>query len=126
VDDIVYGGPSDTRRWFKEKIEQRFKIKDLGRLSKHLGTWYEKSKDEKGESCYKLSMKKYQEELVSDYEEVMDASAKEAKTPAFPGESLVRDTNEDIVDLDNFCKILGKAMWFCKRITPECCNAIRE
>jgi Reverse transcriptase (RNA-dependent DNA polymerase) len=50
VDDIVYGRPSSTRKWFKEKIKQHFKIKDLGRQSKHLGTWYKKLKDKKGES----------------------------------------------------------------------------
>ncbi len=48
VDDIVYAGSKEARHWFKEEVQKRFKITDLGKLRKHVGVWYEKKKDEKG------------------------------------------------------------------------------
>jgi Reverse transcriptase (RNA-dependent DNA polymerase)/gag-polypeptide of LTR copia-type/Zinc knuckle len=125
VDDILYSGPTDARSWFKTQVKTRFNIVDLGKLSKHLGVWYQKKKGKDG-SYYELSMSKYQEEIVSDWEAVTGKKAKVAPTPAFPGESLIRDKDTKVLDIENFRKILGKAMWFCKKIMPECGNAIRE
>ena len=34
VDDIVYAGPPEARKWFKEEVQKRFKISDLGVLKK--------------------------------------------------------------------------------------------
>ena len=125
VDDILYAGSVEARKWFKENIKSRFNIADLGHISKHLGVWYRKKKDRKGTIGYELSMPDYQKELVSDYEKAR-ALAKKATTPGYPGDSLVRNKESPVDDIENFRKILGKAMWFCRKIMPECGNAIRE
>jgi len=106
-------------------MKVRFNIADLGKLSKHLGVWYKKKRDDKG-SYYELSMSKYQADIVSDFEEVTGKPVKSATTPGYPGVSLVRDKSKKPVDIENYRKILGKAMWFCMKIMPECGNAIRE
>lgn len=125
VDDIVYAGPETARQWFKTEIKSRFKIAELGRISKHLGVWYSKKSDDQG-SYYEMSMSDYQTDIVNDWMEATGKEPKPAPTPGFPGESLVRNTEEEIVDIENYRKILGKVMWFCRKIMPECSNAVRE
>jgi hypothetical protein len=125
VDDIVYTGSPQARKWFKEQVKTRFNIADLGLLSKHLGVWYQKKKDKSG-TYFELSMSKYQGEIVSDYEEATGNKVKTTPTPGFPGDSLIRDKTKKAIDIENYRKILGKAMWFTRKVMPECCNAIRE
>jgi Reverse transcriptase (RNA-dependent DNA polymerase) len=115
VDDIIYARSSDARKWFNEQVKTRFKIVELGPLSKHLGVWYERKKDCHG-SYYELSMTKYQGDIIKDWEEVTGTKTKMAKTPGYPGETLIRDKEGEVVDIENSRKILGKAMWFCKNI----------
>ncbi|MFM5988005.1 MAG: reverse transcriptase domain-containing protein [Sphaerospermopsis kisseleviana] len=126
VDDVLYAGPKDARLWFKEQIKTRFNIVDLGLLSKHLGVWYQKKIDKSDIPYYEMSMTKYQNEIVSDFEEATGRKVVKAATPGYPGETLIRPTDTDIIDIENFRKILGKCMWFCKKVMPECCNVIRE
>ena len=125
VDDIAYAGCNDARNWFKEEVQKRFKISDLGKLKKHLGVWYEKKCDNEG-PYYQLKMEKYQAELLQDWKELTGKEPRHVKTPAYPGESLTKNVNDEIINVEGYRKILGKAMWFCKKIMPECGNAIRE
>ena len=67
VDDIVYAGPTEARKWFKDNIKTHFKIVDLGTLSKHLGTWYNRKLGDDGNEFFELSMDKYQDEIVEDW-----------------------------------------------------------
>jgi len=124
VDDIVYAGPPEARKWFKEEVQKRFKISDLGVLKKHLGVWYEKKTDDHG-PYYELTMKKYQSDLLQDWKSLTGKEPRRAATPGYPGETLSKNTGET-VDVDSYRSILGKAMWFCKKIMPECGNAVRE
>jgi transposase InsO family protein len=125
VDDIVYAGSQEAREWFKAKVKTRFTIADLGKLSKHLGVWYQRKKDDRG-SFYELTMTKYQSDIMSDWKGITNTDVRAATTPGYPGESLVRNKDEEGINVESYRKILGKVMWFCKKVMPECGNAIRE
>ena len=125
VDDIVYSGDEEARQWFKNEVQKRFKITDLGKLKKHLGVWYEKKRDEKG-PYYQLTMQKYQSDLISDWKARTGREPRRAATPGYPGECLSKNTDGDAVDVEGYRMLLGKLMWFCKKIMPECGNAVRE
>ena len=46
-------------------------------------------------------------------------------TPGYPGESLVKNEGES-VDKSGYQKMLGKLMWFSRKVKPECANPVRE
>ena len=41
VDDSMLCGKQEAINVFKEKVKERFNIKELGQLKNHLGIWYE-------------------------------------------------------------------------------------
>jgi len=49
VDDTMLCGKKKAIEFFKEKVKERFNIKELGQLKKHLGVWYcgNKSREER-------------------------------------------------------------------------------
>ena len=126
VDDIIVGGKPEDIKTFKKGIKTRFNISDLGRLKKHLGVWYQRKHDDIGE-YYEMTMDKYREDIVKDYEMITGRKVQHYKTPGYPGESLTRILQEDEpVKADNFRKILGKVLWYTRKVLPECANATRE
>ena len=124
VDDIICVAKKEDIEELKQEIRTRFNISELGRLSKHLGIYYEKKKDEISE-YFELGMDKYFDEVVRDYE-ALRGKVPLADTPGFPGESLVRQLDEPIVELKPYRRILGKTMWSTLKILPETANATRE
>ena len=70
-------------------------------------------------------MPKYKEDIRQDWEGATGKEVKAAATPGYPGDSLVKNEG-DPVEKDTFRKILGKVMWYARKITPESSNAIRE
>ena len=124
VDDCIVAGPKSEVEALKAGVRKRFKITELGAIRKHLGVWYEHCKDEKGE-YYKLSMDQYQKDILADWKAVTGRDAKPAPTPGFPNESLTKNQGKE-VDKENYCKLLGRLMWFVRKLMPEALNAIRE
>ena len=124
VDDLIASGFQNEIDDFKSKIKTRFNLSELGTLTKHLGVWYERKKDKFG-TYYELSMDKYQSEILDDFENITGRKAKAANTPGYPGTSLVKN-EEAALHLDDYRKLLGKLMWFVKKLSPEASNAIRE
>jgi hypothetical protein len=124
VDDCIVIGLKTEIDRFKKDVQKRFKITDLGPIKKHLGVWYERCMDKDGE-YFVMTMKKYQDDIISDWEQVTGTKSRPANTPGFPGESLMKNTGDE-VDKENYRKILGRLMWFTRKLMPECGNAIRE
>eukprot|EP00980_Cylindrotheca_fusiformis_P025459 scaffold13757_cov82-Cylindrotheca_fusiformis.AAC.1 len=124
VDDCIVAGLKREIDKLKVDVQKRFKITDLGPLKKHLGVWYERCNDSKGE-YFRMTMEKYQVDIISDWEQIVGKKCKPAKTPGFPGESLTKNTGDE-VDKENYRKVLGRLMWFTRKLMPECGNAIRE
>ena len=124
VDDCIVAGPKSEVEALKAGVRKRFKITELGTIRKHLGVWYEHCKDAKGE-YYKLSMDQYEKDILSDWKAVTGRDAKPAPTPGFPNESLTKNQGKE-VDKENYRKLLGRLMWFVRKLMPEALNAIRE
>ena len=123
ISNRVAGSKAEIER-FKTEIQARFKISDLGTLKKHLGVWYDRKKDEIGE-YYELEMSKYRDDIIKDFEGITGKRVKPAPTPGYPGTSLVKNADEE-TKKEEFRKLLGKLMWYCKKLLPECSNATRE
>jgi len=125
VDDIIYSGTAEAREWFKSQMKQRFKIAELGSIKKHLGVWYNKRRDDKG-PFYELTMEKYQQDIVDDWLRCTGKDPKHCPTPGYPGETLSKNDEDYVIQVEDYRKILGKLMWFVKKTMPEAANPIRE
>ena len=125
VDDLIIVGTQEKVDWFKKKIKERFRISELGRITKHLGVWYDHVEKGTSGERYELKMDAYKEDIVNDWKRITGREVKPANTPGFPGKSLVKNEGESL-DKDGYRKVLGKLMWFTKKLLPECANPIRE
>jgi hypothetical protein len=124
VDDCVLAGTPDVIRWFKAQVKKHVNIKDLGTLRKHLGVWYESGYDEVGRYL-EASMEDFVQGMVDDYKEIFGRKPKMSKTPAFPGSVLTRNT-EEVVLHKEYRSLVGKILYFVKKVSPICANACRE
>mgnify|MGYP000116974940 CR=1 FL=1 len=126
VDDLVMIGKKREIERFKCDIQKHFAIVDLGPLKKHLSVWYKRKSDTGGE-YFELQMKDFAQGLIRDYEELTGQKARPASTPGLPGTSLVKqEEGSQPVMRDEYRSLIGKAMWFLRKIEPECSNAGRE
>ena len=126
VDDIIIGGQPEEVNQFKNDVKKRFNISELGQLKKHRGVWYERKEDNLG-LYYEMTMEKYKTEIVQDYEGISGKQISAYETPGYPGESLTKiGEDEEPVNVDGYWKILGKVLWYTRKVLPECANATRE
>lgn len=125
VDDCIVVGTKPEIDAFKEGVKQRFNISDLGPIRKHLGVWYERKRTEAGQEYFRMTMESYKEDILNDWKEITGMEAKPAKTPGYPGESLTKNPGA-AVDTKNYRKLLGRLMWFTRKLMPEALNTIRE
>ena len=84
VDDLILGGTEKEIETLKQEIKERFKIMELGRLTKHLGIWYARGRDILGD-YYEMSMPKYQKEIIQDFKFLTRTKVKSQTTPGYPG-----------------------------------------
>ena len=64
VNDTIIARKPEDIKWFKEQLQQQFKIKDLGNLKKHLGIWYSWKHNEYGEWILEASMPELIQEII--------------------------------------------------------------
>jgi hypothetical protein len=125
VNDTQLCGLKSEIQWFKTEIKRRFKIKELGRLKKHLGIWYEWLTDENGEVYIQARMPKLVDEIIKVYEDHVEREAKISNTPGTPGESLPKNTGE-MVNEEKYRLIVGKIMYLVTKLFLEGSNPARE
>jgi hypothetical protein len=125
VDDCIVAGTKDEVESFKTGVKERFNITDLGPIKKHLGVWYEHIKDRSGQEYFRMTMEGYKNDILNDWKEITGKDPKPAKTPGFPGETLSKNQGDE-VDKENYRKLLGRLMWFIRKLMPEALNSIRE
>ena len=125
VDDILIAGTRKHVDQFKEDIQQRFKISDLGPLKKHLGIWYKWMKDENNERYLVGTMDKMVQDIIDDFVKHTGHEAKISKTPASPGSSLIQGEDETMMQAQ-YMSMVGKLMYLITKILGECANSVRE
>ena len=83
-------------------------------------------KDEDGIIHLKGQMEKMRQSIISSFKDSRGKDAKIAKTPGFPGQSLVKLEDEEITQESEYRMVLGKIGYFSKKMAPELCNGTRE
>ena len=126
VDDTLVIGETQAVTEFKDKFKKLFTVTDLGEITKHLGIWYERKKDQDGE-YFELLMTDFAEDLVKDYELEIGKPIKTALSPGSPGKSLTKaEEGKEPLKLDKYRSFVGRVMWYMRKLMPQCCNAMRE
>ena len=125
TDDSLIGGLKEEVKAFMDEFEKRLKIERLGKLRKHLGVWYEWTKDENGDAMLKASMPQMIKEIGDAFEKARGHKAKPAKTPAYPGKMLKKNAGEAI-QMEEYRSITGRIMYYTTKIGPEVASAVRD
>ena len=125
VDDTLAIGKRSKMEEFEKEISKRFNITCQKEVKKHLGVDYEWGEDKIGFYA-KASMKNYEKDIVKAFEEADGKSIRTWKTPAYPGTTLVKGTHTEPYKAEAYRRIVGKIMFWNKKIGVECNNATRE
>jgi len=128
VDDSLIGGRKQQVQAFYTEFSKHLKIEVLGKLKKHLGVWWEWLSDpNSGEIYLKATMQKMLKEIKEAYADATGRTPKPWATPAWPGESLTKATEEeDEVKSTQYRSIVGKLMYYMTKVAPDISNAVRE
>ena len=125
VDDCaVAGKPSDVEWFKKEMIKKYFTIKELGQLKKHLGVWYKWGEDSTGRYL-ESSMESFVQGMKDDFKDIFGHFPKDAATPAFPSTTLRKSTGNPVKHKE-YRSMVGKLLYYVKKIGPVCSNACQE
>ena len=124
VDDCAVTGMEEDRKWFMNKLEERFKITRGGLLKKHLGVDYEWGVFRNGKAYCKATMDKKVDAIVDNYEKHINGEAKIYDTPGKPHEYLAKNEGEPI-DIDPYRSLVGQVMFFTTKLCPKTGNANR-
>ena len=124
VDDCAIAGKQKWIDWFKREFKKHFTVKELGCLKKHLGVWYKMASDDLGRYL-ELTMEDFVKGIADDFAVLYGRSPKLAKTPGIPGRCLSKNTGEP-VHHSKYRSLVGKILYFVKKISPVCANACRE
>ena len=124
VDDCIVAGNQVDVDWLKSESKKHFTIKELGPIRKHLGVWYDWGVDELG-SYLQSNMEDFVEGMFQDYKNLFGQYPKGAPTPGLPGTSLAKNEGNTILHSE-YRSIVGKILYFVKKISPICANACRE
>ena len=125
VDDSLLIGERSEIEWLKTQIERKFKITDLGELSKHLGVRYNFLTDETGDMQIDSRMSEYEEDMIKQHEDYRGTTMKAEATPALQGTFLQKNQG-DPIDETAYRSIVGKIMHWTRKMAPETANATRE
>ena len=107
VDNTMVAGRPETLKEFKEKVKQRFNIKELGDLRKHLGFRYDWSEDNEGVKI-ETSMHDLAKEIVKIVEERKKGPVKLRNIPADPDPKGLTKNTGNLIDQKLYCTSLEK------------------
>ncbi len=100
---------------FKKNIHTRFRIKDLGTLTKHLKVWYKRGQ---GNNVLhlELSMHDFQNQLNEYFEAHLQKPVKSSETPGYPGKVIpTPDRTKEPVDFSGFRSFIGRALFYIRK-----------
>ena len=125
VDDTLCAGEKEEVEWAYKMIEQKFAIKRLGKLKKHLGVNWTWHKDPQGEVYLKANINTMVVDISAKFLTATGKLAKAYDTPALPNSHLLKNTGE-IVMLDYYRSLVGMLMYLTTKVYPELSNSVRE
>jgi hypothetical protein len=122
VDDQQVAGTYDAIRSFKQELATYFTIKELGPVKKHLGVYYNFGRDAVG-AYVEANMIDFANGMTMDYMSMTgESKPRMAATPALPGTTLAKNDG-NILMQPEYRSIVGKILYFMKKISPLCANA---
>ncbi len=125
VDDQQVAGTYDAIRSFKQELATYLTIKELGPVQKHLGVYYNFGRDAVG-AYVEANMIDFANGMTTDYMSMTGESKPQmAATPALPGTTLAKNDG-NILMRPEYRSIVGKILYFMKKISPLCANAAPE
>ena len=63
--------------------------------------------------------------MCNDHKALFNRYPKDVMTPAFPGTNLRKNKGDTVLHKE-YRSMVGKLLYFCKKVGPVCSNAIRE
>jgi len=121
-DDVLLSGFQDEIDEFKTNIKKHLKIKEIGKVKRHLGVDYQIPKDER---TIEIHMTEFIQEIITDYEEETKKILKIYDTPGTTSDPLLENTGEKVKQ-DRYRSYVGRLLFGIKKCIPDCSNAIRE
>jgi hypothetical protein len=118
-------GTKEEVQGFKEGVKARFESKDLGKIRKHLGIWYEEKYDQNGELYLEATMPKMVNDIIRMWELHKGVPVKKQDIPGMQGECTYKWAGVT-VDPEMYRKIVGKIMYLAIKLLPEGSKASRE
>ena len=125
VDYTLLCGTKEAIDTFKEQLKNRFKIKEMGVMKKHLGIYYDWKEDDDGNAIVVATMDDLIGEIIKVTEQHLGRTLDEKDMTARSREILeVKD--EKVVDKKMYRTIVGKMMYLTHKLIIEGMNANRE
>jgi hypothetical protein len=124
VDDQQVAGTSSEIQMFKTEMSKWVTIKELGIVRKHLGVYYTTGHDKDG-TYLEANMFDFVKGMTEDYFQLTGSFPRNAATPALSGTTLERNEGE-IINQPEYRSVVGKLLYFMKKVSPLCANATRE
>jgi len=123
VDDCIVAGRKQDVKDSIRLVKKYFKISEIGELTEFLGCQIVRNSKQN-------SMKITQPVLLQSFLDEFDIPKSGSwKTPAVPGEVLIRGDSQDIFDKSEqriYRSGVGKMLHMCKYSRPEIINSVRE
>ena len=125
VDDTLCAGEKREVAWAYQMIEEKFNIKRLGKLKKHLGVNWTWHKDPQCEINLKAIINTMVEDISKKFLTATGKLAKAFDTPVLPNSHLLMNAGE-IIKLDIYRSLVGMLMYLTTKVYPELSNSVRE
>ena len=117
VDDLIIGGKNETMlNETKRMMHERFKMKDLGKLSYFLGIEFEQ-----GDGYVKMNQRKYIDKILEKYD-MNDCKPRSTPSEQKPDEG----GNQDPVDPRKYREIIGSLIYLMMATRPDICWAVTK
>ena len=117
VDDLIVGGKNENMlNETKKMMHERFKMKDMGKLSYFLGIEFEQ-----GDGYVKMNQKKYIEKILEKYD-MIDCKPRTTPSEQKPDEG----GNQDPVDPRKYREIIGSLIYLMMATRPDICWAVTK
>ena len=117
VDDLILGGKNETvLNETKNMMHERFKMKDLGKLSYFLGIEFEQ-----GDGYVRMNQKKYIEKILEKYD-MIDCKPRSTPSEQKPD----KGGNQDPVDPRKYREIIGSLIYLMMATRPDICWSVTK
>src|SRR5687767_11857011 len=111
IEDTILVCTKDSIELFKTQLKKRFKLKELGLMTRHLGIWYDWRMNKNCEPYVVATVTSLINEIIKVTEEHLKKPVTEMETPVLAGGVLERTEDGPIFYEKMYRTIIGKIMY---------------